>query len=65
MNGGLVADGERCAGCGARMPDRSSNSPTVRRCETCWWTHNTAEWLAGRAVHAVSITAVHDSDRGV
>ena len=43
MKTDFMADGERCAGCGVRMPDRSPNSPTVRRCETCWWAHNTDE----------------------
>jgi hypothetical protein len=54
MNGGVVTDGERCAGCGVRMPDRSPNSPAVRRCEACWWAHNTAERLAGHAVYPLT-----------
>ena len=50
------AGDDDCVDCNRRLPARSPTSPAERRCETCWWTHQTARWLAGDTVHPLAET---------
>jgi hypothetical protein len=48
---------KRCTYCHLTMPERSPSSPTVRRCERCWWAYN-RRLFAARDLAAVDPLAL-------
>lgn len=50
----MTAPADLCASCSVPMPERGPDSPVVRRCETCWWAHETQVWQSGGEPHALA-----------